>query len=73
MGYQWHLRFEFVTGLSDKLYNLEQGSADGNFKQYTAKDSVSVDSFDCIIPIKVFGIRRGLRKWKSQKYELVEK
>ncbi len=69
MSLQWHLRLEFVTGSQPELYDLTTNS-DGNFLHFHGLPSVPVDSFDCMIPLKVFGIRTGLRKGKSFQYEI---
>lgn len=70
MGYSWNLRFEFITGMSRDLYTVIKTEDEGNFVESYAKSFISSDSFDCIIPIKVYGVRKGLRKWKSQNYIL---
>ena len=70
VGYSWHLRFEFITGLADDLYLTLKSGDEGNFVETHAKQMINSSSFDCIIPIKVYGVRKGLRKWKSQKYDI---
>ena len=71
VGYSWHLRFEFITGTASNLYTASKTEEGGNFVESSANPLITSDSFDCIIPIKVYGVRKGLRKWKSQKYDMV--
>jgi hypothetical protein len=66
---QWHLRFEFVTGITENLYESNV-NGDGNFLQYQGLESVPVDTFDCLIPVRVFGIQTGVRKGKKLSIEL---
>ena len=70
MGLQWHLRFEFVTGLAGQLYTNES-NGDGNFVHYHGKSACTVDSFDCVIPIRIYGIRTAVRKGKTMQFEVL--
>jgi hypothetical protein len=70
-GYSWHLRFEFITGVGGDLFTTFKAGDEGNFVESYANSFISSDSFDCIIPIKVYGVRKGLRKWISQTYEII--
>ena len=67
---QWAIRFEFVTGNAMDLYK-QSVNGDGNFIHYRGLSSIPVDSFNCIVPLKVYGIRTGVKSGKTCRYEVL--
>ncbi|KAI8813823.1 Rgp1-domain-containing protein [Cladochytrium replicatum] len=50
---QWFLRMEFVTGVRERLHHIT--TSDAHFAHYQGMPLVDVESFDCVIPLCVFG------------------
>ncbi len=51
--FQWCLRLEFITGPKGQP-PLMPLNADERHQYYQAIDNVNVETFDCVIPIKVY-------------------
>ncbi|KAJ3305446.1 hypothetical protein HDV03_001540 [Kappamyces sp. JEL0829] len=62
MSVVWSLRFEFITGLGQRVYYTT--SATDGFVHSRALPEVDVEPFDCTIPLKVYG---ALKTSKQQK------
>ncbi|KAJ8326714.1 Golgi membrane exchange factor (Ric1p-Rgp1p) subunit [Batrachochytrium dendrobatidis] len=58
---QWSLRLEFVTGVAGQLQR-NHFALDEGFQHYHGAERVEVEPFDCMIPLKLFGGMRALKR-----------
>lgn len=62
----WFLRFEFITSSNEKIMNVD--SMNNNFIHTTGISNSNVETFDCKIPIKVYGSKYGIQSSKTNDF-----
>jgi hypothetical protein len=62
----WFLRFEFITSSNEKIMNID--SKNSNFIHSTGITNSNVETFDCKIPIKVYGSKYGIQSSKASEF-----
>ncbi|ORX59248.1 Rgp1-domain-containing protein [Piromyces finnis] len=63
---KWFLRFEFITSSNEKIMNID--SKNNNFIHSTGITNSNVETFDCKIPIKVYGSKYGIQSNKTNDF-----
>jgi hypothetical protein len=56
----WSLRIEFVTGTGEGVVEPGQVGATG-FEHYRGVEKAGVEAFDCVVPLRVYASRVGVR------------